>query len=107
MQHAQNVLVVTLFVLLGVCTLLVNIKNPRVGLRAWYLGEGREFKKAKLPQYISVLLLTGALGLVYAYAISRNFGLTLQFTFGCIAIVAIAGISLILYGAIPGEDKHK
>jgi phosphatidylglycerophosphate synthase len=97
MHHAENVLVVTLFILLSMLTLLLNIVRPKLGLRAWYLGEGREFDKSRLSRYIALLIATAIVSALYGYLFSKSVALTLQFAGGCLVMVAVAGINLILY----------
>jgi hypothetical protein len=97
MQHAENILVVTLFILLTTLTLLLNIVRPKLGLRAWYLGEGREFDKSRISRYVIVVVATALVGMAFGYAISKDVSLALQFTGGCVIMVSVAGINLVLY----------
>lgn len=97
MQHSENIMVISLFVLLTILTLLLNIVRPKSGIKGWYFGDGRVLDKSKMLQYVILLLVTAVGGMAYGYGISKNISLTLQFTGGCLIMVAVAGVNLVLY----------
>ena len=97
MDNAQNTLVISSFILLVAVAACMRYQMPKSSFKEWYVGSNLQFDRARIPNCVVILLGIAAISALYGYTVSKNISLTLQFTGINLAIVAVAGINLILH----------
>lgn len=93
----EGILVIISFVFLVVANIAMWTHNPNTSFLDWYTGKGRRFEMSRLPAYTKALAVTGLASVTIGFLLSQSYKLTLEFTAINVGIMAVCGISLILY----------
>jgi hypothetical protein len=96
-MQGENALVYTSMALLVCLAIVANFFNATAYTKIFSKDQPKYFDKTRFPIFFTALGISAVCLLIYALFFTNSAVLILQFVFGNLFFVAVAGVALILY----------